>query len=158
VYVCTSDRNERVASFVLLPATSKSRPSVHPLLMIEMSRPKRYRTPWKSTTKPGLQYSKQVDFLQSQHQVGRHRKQETEGRSLRSRGPIDALLSWWPLFPKKEKVSCRPRFGIKNSRLTARPNSKPPGNVNGKIFKGNCYRLYHEEEELLLDCRKVWRV
>jgi len=45
-----------------------------------------------------------------------------------------------------------------NSKLTAGPDSKLLGNVNGKIFKSNCHWLYHEEEELLLDCWNVWRV
>jgi hypothetical protein len=43
----------------------------------------------------------------------------------------------------------------RNSKLTAGPDSKLLGDVNGKIFKGNCYRLYHEEEELVLDCWNV---
>jgi hypothetical protein len=60
-------------------------------------------------------------------------------------------------IPKMKKVSYRGRFGPK-TKLTAGPDSKLLGDVNGKIFKGNCYRLYHEEEELLLDCRTVWRV
>ena len=67
-------------------------------------------------------------------------------------------MSYYPGGHYSQKMLAIAVDSDRNSKLTARSDSKLLSDVNGKIFKGNCYRLYHEEEELLLDCRNVWRV
>ena len=70
----------------------------------------------------------------------------------------DPQMSYYPGGHYSQKMLAIAVDSDRNSKLTAGSDSKLLGNVNGKIFKGYCYRLYHEEEELLLDCRNVWRV